>query len=405
MVLNNFKIKPLEKISRGKNYLPQKLEAVAALVGTIIGAGVFTLPKVAQQSGLLITVLWLGVVLILVIYLHLAFGEIVLRTEKDFRLPGYAGYYLGAPAKRLMLLTTFFTFSFSLLIYLLLGSQFLNTILSFFVPASLLPSGFLVIFLWLVLSLIILSKKDKVSKINLILSFFLLVLFFFIAFYSLPHFHLTNINFFNISQKWGWLIPYGVMFYALNGMVAVPEAAKILQRKRVPKESLKKIIILGILISAFCYLLFMVTVVGTTGSATTAEAIMGLKAVLGKGIVVAGGILGFLAVVTSYLIFAVYIKNSFTNDFHWSPFISNFVVIGGPLILFFSHFANVIKLIAFMGGMLGGFEGAMILLILDKAKKQTDLIPAYEVPLNHFILSVLFFALLAGALCQTFLVY
>ena len=58
-----------------------------------------------------------------------------------------------------------------------------------------------------------------------------------------------------------------------------------------------------------------------------------------------------------------------------------------------------------MGGMLGGFEGAMVLLILYQSKKKTDLIPAYEVPLNHFILSVLFFALLAGALCQTFLVY
>lgn len=404
-MLNDFKIKSLEKISSGKNYLPQKLEAVAALIGTIIGAGVFTLPKVAQQSGLLITVFWLVVVLFLVIYLHLAFGEIVLRTEKDFRLPGYAGYYLGAPAKRLMLLTTFFTFSFSLLIYLLLGGQFLNIMLSSFVPASLLPSGFLVIFLWLFLSLIILSKKDRASKVNLILSFFLLVLFFFIAFYSLPHFHLTNINFFNISQKWGWFIPYGVIFYALNGMVAVPEAARILQRKRVPKESLKKIIIIGILISAFCYLLFMVTVVGTTGSSTTAEAIMGLKTVLGKGVVILGAIMGFLAVVTSYLIFAVYIKNSFTNDFHWSSFISNFIVIGGPLILYFFHFANVVKLISFMGGMLGGFEGAMVLLILYKSKKQTDLIPAYEVPLNHFILSVLFFALLAGALCQTFLVY
>ena len=404
-MLNNFKIKPLEKISSGKNYLPQKLEAVAALVGTIIGAGVFTLPKVAQQSGLLITVLWLVIVLILVIYLHLAFGEIVLRTEKDFRLPGYAGYYLGTPARRLMLLTTFFTFSFSLLIYLLLGSQFLNIILSSFVPANLLPSGFLVIFLWLFLSLIILSKKNRVSKVNLILSFFLLLLFFFIAFYSLPHFHLTNINFFNISQKWGWLIPYGVIFYALNGMVAVPEAARILERKRAPKESLKKIITIGILISAFCYLLFMVTVVGTTGSSTTVEAIMGLKTVLGKGIVVAGAILGFLAVITSYLIFAVYIKNSFTNDFHWSPFISNFIVIGGPLILYFSHFANVIKLISFMGGMLGGFEGIMLVLVLRRAKEQGDSEPPYQVPLNRVLIAVFITTLVIGALCQTFLVY
>ena len=382
-----------------------KLEALAALVGTIIGAGVFALPRVAQQSGLLITFLWLLIVLVITIYLHLAFGEIVLRTSKDFRLPGYAGYYLGAPAKKLMLVTTFFTFSFSLLIYLLLGSQFLHTILITFLPSDLFPSGFLVVFLWLILSLIILSKRDRASKINLFLSFLLLILFIAIALYILPYFHWANVNFINQSSQWSWLIPYGVLFYALNGMVAVPEALKILQRKRAPKESLKKIIIFGIIIAAVCYLLFMITVMGVSGFATSTEAINGLKLILGPGIVFMGAMLGLLAVATSYLIFAVYIKNSFTNDFHWSAFISNFIVIGGPLILYFLHFANVVKLISFMGGMLGGFEGAMILLILTKAKQKSDLVPAFEIPFNRFIFLALFFALLIGAVCQIFMVY
>jgi amino acid permease len=382
-----------------------KLEALAALVGTIIGAGVFALPRVAQQSGLLITFLWLLIVLVVTIYLHLAFGEIVLRTSKDFRLPGYAGYYLGAPAKKLMLVTTFFTFSFSLLIYLLLGSQFLHTILITFLPSDLFPSGFLVIFLWLILSFIILSKRDRASKINLFLSFLLLILFIVIALYILPYFHWANVNFINQSSQWSWLIPYGVLFYALNGMVAVPEASKILQRKRAPKESLKKIIIFGIIIAAVFYLLFMITVMGVSGFATSIEAINGLRLILGSGIVFLGAMLGLLAVTTSYLIFAVYIKNSFTNDFHWSTFISNFIVIFGPLILYFLHFANVVKLISFMGGMLGGFEGAMILLILTKAKQKSDLVPAFEIPFNRFIFFALFFALLIGAVCQIFLVY
>jgi len=394
----------LNNIFTNKKHLSIKLEALAALIGTIISAGVFTLPKIAQQSGLLITAFWLIAVLILVIYLHLAFGEIVLRTEKNFRLPGYAGYYLGSPAKKLMLLTTFFTFSFSLLIYLLLGSQFLQTILASFLPSNLFPSGFVVVLLWLILSLIILSKRDRASKINFILSFLLLALFVFISIYTLPHFHLANINFVN-SVKWGWLIPYGVLFYALNGMVAVPEAVRILKTRKAPKESLKKIIIGAIIICALCYLLFMITVVGITGANTTVEAINGLKAVLGNIIVIIGAILGLLAVVTSYLIFAVYIKNSFINDFHWSSFVSNLIVIGGPLILYLIHFANVVKLISFMGGMLGGFEGAMILLILNKTKQKSDLTPAFEIPFNRFIFIVLFFALLLGAICQTFLIY
>ena len=58
-----------------------------------------------------------------------------------------------------------------------------------------------------------------------------------------------------------------------------------------------------------------------------------------------------------------------------------------------------------MGGMLGGFEGAMILLILAKAKQKSDLVPAFEIPFNRFIFFALFFALLIGAVCQIFLVY
>jgi len=57
-----------------------------------------------------------------------------------------------------------------------------------------------------------------------------------------------------------------------------------------------------------------------------------------------------------------------------------------------------------MGGMLGGFEGTMVLLILRKAKEKPDLTPAFEVPLNNFIFVFLLVALVAGALLQTFLV-
>jgi amino acid permease len=105
-------------------------EAIAVLIGTIIGAGLFTLPYVAVHSGLATTLIWLIIVSFIITYLHLCFGEIVLRTKQDFRLPGYVGHYLDSSAKKFILLITFFTFSFSLLIYLLLGSQFLSVILS-----------------------------------------------------------------------------------------------------------------------------------------------------------------------------------------------------------------------------------------------------------------------------------
>jgi len=380
-------------------------EAIAVLIGTIIGAGVFTLPYVAVHSGLATTLIWLIIVSFIITYLHLAFGEIVLRTKKDFRLPGYVGHYLNSSAKKLILLITFFTFSFSLLIYLLLGSQFLKVILNSVWTNFSFPQGFLVLFLWLLLSSVVLSKNKRLSRINFYLSFALLFLFFIIIIFALPHFQTENINLFNFTNHWGWLIPYGVLFFALNGMVAVPEAIKVLEARGGKKEKLKKIIIIGTLIPALCYLAFIFAVVGASGSFTTLEAIEGLKGVLGNSIILLGAMLGFLAVSTSYLIFASYIKNSFINDFKWSRFISYFLVIVGPLLLYCLHLENLVKLISFMGGMLGGLEGVMLILVLRKAKQQGEIEPPYQVPLNKILAAIFITALVIGALCQTFLVY
>ena len=380
-------------------------EAIAVLIGTIIGAGVFTLPYVAVHSGLATTLIWLIIVSFIITYLHLAFGEIVLRTKQDFCLPGYVGHYLNSSAKKFILLITFFTFSFSLLIYLLLGSQFLQVILNSVWTNFSFPQGFLVIFLWLLFSSAILSKNKKLSRINFYLSFALLSLFFIIIIFALPRFEVGNINLFNFTNNWGWLIPYGVLFFALNGMVAIPEAAKVLEIKGEKKEKLKKVIIIGTFIPAFCYLVFILAVAGASGSLTSLEAIQGLKGILGNGIVLLGAILGFLAVSTSYLIFASYIKSSFINDFKWSRFISYFLVIIGPLLLYCLHLENLVKLISFMGGMLGGLEGVMLVLVLKKAKQQGEIEPAYQVPLNKILIAVFVIALVIGALCQTFLVY
>ena len=380
-------------------------EAIAVLIGTIIGAGVFTLPYVAVHSGLAITLIWLIIVSFIIIYLHLAFGEIVLRTKKEFCLPGYVGHYLNSSAKKLILLITFFTFSFSLLIYLLLGSQFLKVILNSVWTSFSFPQGLLVVLLWLVLSSVVLSKSKRLSRINFYLSFALLFVFFIIIIFALPHFKTGNINLFNFTNHWGWLIPYGVLFFALNGMVAIPEAAKVLQIKEGSKKKLKKVIIIGTLVPVLCYLVFILAVVGASGSSTTLEAIEGLKGILGNSIILLGAILGFLAVSTSYLIFASYIKNSFINDFKWSRFISYFLVIIGPLLLYCLHVENLVKLISFMGGMLGGLEGVMLVLVLRKAKQQGEIEPPYQVPLNKVLVIVFVAALIIGALCQTFLVY
>jgi len=77
------------------------LLAVATLVGTILGVGMFGLPFVVIEAGwrgtLVIGVLVFAVVLIC----HLAYAHVVALTASRARLPGYAGLWLGPWGKRL----------------------------------------------------------------------------------------------------------------------------------------------------------------------------------------------------------------------------------------------------------------------------------------------------------------
>ncbi len=399
----------MSKTEQGGGLLSRRVkigraEAVAAIVGTIIGAGVFTLPYMAIHAGLGIAAIWLIIVSFLILYLHLAFGEIVLRTKKEFRLPGYVGHYLGQPAKKFVLITTFLTFAFSLLLYLLLGAQFLKVIVQTIWPHLNSPQGILVLFMWFFLSLVILGKSRGIARVNFLLSLLLLILFVVIIAFAFPHFQIANINLFHFSGSWGWLIPYGIIFYSLNGLVAIPEAAKILEKHEGQRRSLKKVVIIGSLIPVIFYFFFVVAVMGASGAATTLEAIQGLQGILGPVVVLLGAGLGFLAVATSYLIFASYIKNSFVHDFQWSSSIASFLVVIGPLLLYFLQMKDILALISFLGGMLGGLEGIMLILVFKQAKQRSELQPAYSLPLGKHWSYWLIAFLLIGALCQTFLI-
>ena len=101
--------------------MKQKLfwEAIATMVGTIIGAGVLGLPYVVSQAGFLtgmITILGVGLV-VLLLYLYL--GETVLRTKGFHQLTGYAEKYLGKWGKGLMTFAMVFGTYGALIAYLI----------------------------------------------------------------------------------------------------------------------------------------------------------------------------------------------------------------------------------------------------------------------------------------------
>ena len=387
-------------------------EGVFILVGIIIGAGVFVLPYIGYHSGLITTFFWLIINTFILTYLHLAFGEVVLKTKEEYRLIGYAHHYLGPWARNLMLLTTFLTFSFSLLIYLLLGTQFLSSSFNYY--SLKISPNLIFIFLWLILSLItLLGEQEDISKINFLFSFLLLILFALIIALSLPYFNPSNLNLFplqdssSLNSYLKFLLPYGVIFFALNGTVGVPELISNFKKRKIPLELSKKAIIWAMVLIFLCYFSFIFVLNGAIGKNITPEAINSLSTVVGSQALLIGALIGFLAVATSYIIFAIYIKNSFLKDIHLPLFLANLLIFLGPIGLYLLNVTNLITIISFVGGLVGGIEGLMILLVFREIKKQPldfSQKEGYSLPFHRGLFIFLILALIFGVVCQIFLV-
>src|SRR3972149_565150 len=78
------------------------LHAVAVLVGTMVGAGVYGVPFVFAKAGFWVGTVWLVAVAGLLCVLQLLFAELTLATQGVHQLVGYATIWLGAWGRRAM---------------------------------------------------------------------------------------------------------------------------------------------------------------------------------------------------------------------------------------------------------------------------------------------------------------
>ena len=60
--------------------------AIATLVGTIVGVGIFGLPYAAGQAGFFISSVYLFGLFFVFALLHLMFGEIILRANFSYQI-------------------------------------------------------------------------------------------------------------------------------------------------------------------------------------------------------------------------------------------------------------------------------------------------------------------------------
>lgn len=353
--------------------------AIATLVGTIIGAGIFGLPYVASKAGLTITVFYMVALSVIVTLLHLLYGEVALRTNGNHRLVGYASIYLGKWGKRISSFSVIFGSYAALLAYVILGGIFMNRIFGGIFGGT----DFIYSLAFFFISSILIAKGLRmVSRVELLLSFFLVAAIFVFLIKGL--FFINFSNFYFPSDLSDMFLPYGVILFSLSGASVIPELIVILKEN---KAGLKKAIIWGTMIPAAIYFFFVIVVLGVSGIQTSQDSISGLAKYYGDGIITFGAFIGFLAVITSFLAFGVNLKKTFEYDYNVSQINSLILALFIPFALFVLGIDNFIKVISFAGAIGGGLDGIIIILMYRKADRERkgNRTPEYDITTGNFL--------------------
>lgn len=365
--------------------------AFSIMVGTAIGAGIFGLPYVSAQAGFLPSIALLFFLGFLTIVSNLMYGEITLRTKQKCRLVGYSEKYLGYWGKQVAAWTSFLSFYSGLLVYIILGGTFLHSIFSPFLGGSLIFYG-LVIFLFA--SVAIYFDLKVFSIIESWMTILLVVVIFLAIFKSF--FYIESANFLNFDSHY-FFLPFGAMLFSLGAMSSIPELEHIISRRQ---KRIKDVIISSTVFYTFIYALFIAAVLGVTGGNTTKEAFVGLGIAIGDGVVFLGFIFGFLAIITSYLMTGISLKEIFCYDYGIGEKKAWFLTCFIPFFVYILGLTDFISIITIAGSITGGLSGILVTLIFYIAKKKGDQKPAFEFNFSLFASSFIVFVYIMGMVYQ-----
>lgn len=350
-------------------------DAVAVLIGTIIGAGIFAIPYVVMRAGILVGIFYFLFLGIIVLTIHLIYGEITLRTSVHCRAVGYGEKYLGSFGKKTLFTALLISLPTLNLSYLILGGDFLRVIFNGQAHEII----FYVTFFWLLMSLGIFLDWRRASFAEFLMTLVLILAIVAVIIYGFSRLKTENIRLFNFRY---FFLPWGVIFYSLSGNAAISELKEILGSQR---QRLKKVIIIATIVPIVIYFLFAISIIGASGGNTTEDSIDGLKNLFGKETIYLMAIVGFLSVATSYLVIGMSLKKIFILDIKMHKLISGIIACSVPLMMYFVGLRNFLFVVSFLGLWLGAVEGTLLLIMHRRAKKMGDRQPEYSLNIPKFV--------------------
>lgn len=357
------------------------------LSGTIVGAGMFSLPFVFSKAGLGLGFFYLIFFGIVSMLIHLMYADIILRTQENHRFAGYAKIYFGKFGFWSGFLMTVVGAIFSLLIYLVLSVSFINLI------APIFPDNYEVLIFWLLGSMAFFLNINKITYFEFLTDIGIWLIILAIIIYGLFDFKLSGPLLIDANY---FFFPYGAILFSLAGRVAIPAVLGYFRNNNKSPALSKRPIILGSLTPIIVYAVFVLGVLGlSTGRGPSEDSISGLAGKLPSEILYALIILGAISLWSTYIVIGRDVKKSLEHDLNFGSLFSALTVSIIPLLLYFAGFDNFIKLISFVGGIFIGLEAIFIVLMWQRASK----IAANEMifkKINPLIIYSLIFVFIGG---------
>ncbi len=347
------------------------------MAGAIIGAGMFSLPYLFHQAGIILSLLILAALTFVVTFIHLLYADIILKTKGERNFVSYTREYLGLNASRVAFFMSIVEMIIVLVIYLILASKFIGSLIQSF--WSLYPAdswiSVIVLLFWIAGSIAIFWDLKELSLIQFLITVSMVVIISFVLIFAVFNGGSEKLfseiyplaNGFNFNNLFVLL---GPILFALSGRVVIVEVIKYFSPKK-PLLEIRRSIILGTVIPAIIYAFFALSVLALSESVSL-DSISGLIGSLPPFLIASFSILGLLAIWTSYIAVGFDVKNILQIDLNLSNFKSGAIVVFLPIVLYFAGLTDFIFLISLVGGLFLTLESIFIVKMWQKLDKKNN---------------------------------
>jgi amino acid permease len=366
--------------------------AVAALTGTVVGAGFLGIPYVVSKSGFafgLIHVIGIGLMMMII---NLMMGEIALSTKTLHQIPGYSSKYLGKKTKMFVFAASIIGFYAALVAYLIGEGESL----SFIFTGGLNYSLIMGIIFWIFMAMLTIRGIREFKKIEPLA---VLLVFAVVIILGIVNFGKINSINFTYSDTGFFFLPFGVVLFSFLGVSSIPEIKRILAGN---ERLMKRSIILGSLIPIGVYILFTSIVLGIYGRNVFEVATIGFGKI--------ATLLGMFTMFTAFFALSLALQDTYRFDFKLSFRKSWFLTIVIPFLLFIAveifNLAGFAKILSIGGSISGGLLGIAIIFIhshlQNKMQKKIERKPEYSIKIS-IIFKILFVLLFIAGIIFEFL--